>query len=73
MNNRERLIELMLAYRLERRELADLVRATRAQVDAWLLPAESRAHQPVPDMAIELLELKLAGRPATPPPGAGTA
>ena len=59
MNTRERLIELMLEYKLERREIADLVRVRRDLVDHWLLPHESNSHVEVPEMAIELLELKL--------------
>lgn len=63
MNNRDRLIDLMLEYKLERRELAEMVRVKRDLVDRWLLPPEAHGHEPVPDMAIELLELKLASRP----------
>ena len=59
MNNRERLIDIITQYNLDRREIADLVKAKRDTVDRWLLPTESAQHEPVPDMAIELLELKL--------------
>ena len=59
MNNRERLIDIITQYELDRREIADLVKVKREEVDHWLLPNESALHEPVPDMAIELLELKL--------------
>ena len=60
MNNREILITLMLEHQLERREIADLVSTDRDTVDRWLLTNESSRHLKVPDMAIELLQLKLA-------------
>jgi hypothetical protein len=63
MNTRERLIELMLEYKLERREIADLVKVRRETVDYWLLPHESKSHVEIPEMAIELLELKLGTKP----------
>ncbi len=66
MNNRDRLIDLMLEHKLERRELADLVHVKRQVIDAWLLPPEAHGHEPIPDMAIELLTLKLASRPPAP-------
>jgi hypothetical protein len=59
MNNRERLMELMTDHQLDRHEVSELVRVRRDTVDRWLLSNESRAHEEVPDMAIELLELKL--------------
>ncbi|MCB1746366.1 MAG: hypothetical protein H6977_01190 [Gammaproteobacteria bacterium] len=62
MNNRDQLIEMMADFKLERREVADLVRTDRATVDRWLLSAESGRHLEMPDMAIELLRLKLAAR-----------
>jgi orotate phosphoribosyltransferase-like protein len=60
MNNRETLITLMLDHGLERREIADLVSVDRDTVDRWLVSAESSKHLEIPDMAIELLALKLA-------------
>ena len=60
MNNRERLIDITTQYELDRRDVADLVKAKRDTVDRWLLPNESAQHEPVPDMAIELLELKIS-------------
>ena len=65
MNARERLIELMLEFKLERREIADLVKVKRETVDSWLLSHESKNHTEVPEMAIELLELKLGSKPET--------
>jgi hypothetical protein len=59
MNTRERLIELMTTHKLDRREVAELVRVKRDVVDHWLLPNESRNHEEPPEMAIELLEFKL--------------
>lgn len=59
MNNRDRLMEVMLEKELDRMELAEILLVKRDQIDHWLLPAESKNHQEVPDMAIELLEIKL--------------
>lgn len=67
MNNRERLIDLMLEHKLERREVAELVRVKRETVDHWLLPNEANSHEEVPEMAVELLELKLRMQPAGEP------
>ncbi len=65
MNNRDKLIDLMLAHKLERRDIAELVRVKPEQVDRWLLPGESPRHETIPEMAIELLELKLAATTST--------
>jgi hypothetical protein len=62
MNNREKLIDFMAEYQIDRREVADLVCTDRDTVDRWLLSRESSRHLEMPDMAIELLRLKLAGR-----------
>ena len=59
MNNRERLIDLITIHNLERRQIADLIKVKRDTVDRWLLPNEARHHEEVPEMAIELLELKI--------------
>jgi hypothetical protein len=59
MNNREKLMDLMVTHELDRREIADLVRVKREIVDRWLAPHESKHCEEIPDMAIELLELKL--------------
>lgn len=52
-------MEIMLEKELDRMEMAELLCVKRDQVDHWLLPHESRNHEDVPDMAIELLEIKL--------------
>lgn len=62
MNNRDRLITLITDYGLDRREVAELIKAKRDAVDHWLLPVDSKNHEEVPDMAIELLELKLGAK-----------
>ena len=64
MNNRESLISLMVDRHLERREIAELLKVQRETVDHWLLPTESPRTTEVPDMAIELLEIKLGVRTA---------
>ena len=45
---------------LERRDVATLLKVKQDEVDHWLASTESKNHQPMPDMAIELLELKIA-------------
>ena len=67
MNNRDRLIDLMSGYELDRREVAELVRVDRDTVDRWLLPPSANRRTDIPDMAIELLTLKLAARPQPAP------
>ena len=52
-------MEIMLDKELDRRELAELLKVKRDDVDHWLLSHESKNHREIPDMAIELLELKL--------------
>lgn len=59
MNNRELLIELITEHELDRTDVADMVKVKRETVDRWLLPNESAHHELVPDMAIELLNLKI--------------
>lgn len=59
MNNRDRLMEIMTDRKLDRMELAELLKVRRNEVDLWLLSNESKNHTEMPDMAIELLELKL--------------
>jgi len=71
MNNRERLITLITEYNLDRPDIAEMVRVRRETVDYWLLTTESKNHQEIPDMAIELLELKLGLKPLTPKTGGG--
>ena len=64
MNNRDTLIDLMVAHRLERRELAELLHVDRDTVDRWLLPHDAARWREVPAMAIELLGYKLRERAA---------
>lgn len=59
MNNREKLINLMIDHELERRELAELVLVDKQTVDNWLASPESARSREIPDMAIELLGFKL--------------
>lgn len=59
MNNRERLIEILTENELDRLQIAEMLKVKRDMVDRWLLPNEANSHEEVPDMAIELLELKL--------------
>ena len=59
MNNRDRLLELIDENKLDRTDLAEMLRVKLAVVNNWLLSGESRRHEEVPDMAIELLEIKL--------------
>jgi tRNA isopentenyl-2-thiomethyl-A-37 hydroxylase MiaE len=65
MNNRETLMTLMQEYALERREIAELLSVHREEVDHWLISSESTKHVEIPDMAIELLQLKLAAGKST--------
>lgn len=62
MNNRDRLIELISTHGLDRQEAAELLKVKRVTIDHWLLPGESSNHEDIPEMAIELLELKLRDR-----------
>ena len=58
MNNRDRLIEIMAERRLDRSELAQLLSVKKKDIDQWLLSNESKDHEEIPDMAIELLQYK---------------
>ncbi len=62
MNNRQRLIDLIAEYKLDRRDIAEMLKVRRETVDHWLYSGESRLHEEIPDMAIELLEYKLGAR-----------
>ena len=62
MNNRDTLIALMIDQKLERREIAAILQIDRETVDNWLLATESPRLREIPDMAIELLEIKLGLR-----------
>ena len=59
MNNRDILIDYMINHELERREVAELLLTDRDTIDRWLLSGESSRREEIPDMAIELLRLKL--------------
>lgn len=52
-------MDIMAERELDRLKISDLLKVKRAEVDYWLLSHESRNHKEIPDMAIELLELKL--------------
>ena len=59
MNNRDRLIEIITEHELERLDVAEMLKVRTSQIDHWLASNESKHHEEVPEMAIELLELKL--------------
>jgi len=63
---RERLIDLIVTHGLERRDVALMVAVDIGTVDRWLLPHDSPQHLEVPEMALQLIEYKLADRPRTP-------
>lgn len=60
MNNRERLMSIISDNNLERRYIAELLKVKPSEVDQWLLSNEAKNHREMPDMAIELLELKIS-------------
>jgi orotate phosphoribosyltransferase-like protein len=62
MNNRDRLIELLADHELERREVAELLKVKTDTVNHWLISHESHHYEDMPDMAIELLEIKLGAK-----------
>ena len=62
MNNRDRLIELLADHELERREVAELLKVKTDTVNHWLVSHESHHYEDMPDMAIELLEIKLGAK-----------
>ena len=49
----------MAERRLDRSELAQLLSVKKKDIDQWLLSNESKDHEEIPDMAIELLQYKL--------------
>lgn len=59
MNNREKLMGYMHTHQLDRLQVAQLVFTDLNTVERWLLSAEGTRHLEMPDMAIELLRLKL--------------
>ena len=60
MNNRERLMNIISENKMERRDVAELLKVKAEEVDHWLLPHDAKHHMEMPDMAIELLEIKVA-------------
>lgn len=64
MNNREKFLTLVFDNDLDRTEVAEMLKVHRDQVDHWMASPESAQHEDIPDMAIELLELKLKLREA---------
>ena len=64
MNNRDSLIEIMVTHKLERREIANLLNVERETVEHWLVPTESAKTLAIPDMAVELLQIKLGTKTA---------
>jgi len=62
MNNRDRLIDLISEHELDRTDLASMLKVKLETVNNWLASNESRHHEEVPEMAIELLELKLQNK-----------
>jgi len=69
MNNRDYLIEMISDNQLDRRDVAEMLKVRRETVDHWLLPNEAAQHEEAPDMAIELLRLKLKSRGQPHPDG----
>lgn len=59
MNNRDRLIDIMIENELDRLEIANLLKVKHDEVNKWLASVESKNCKEMPDMAIELLELKV--------------
>jgi transposase len=55
---RQRLLQLMEAHGLSPDDVAGMLSVSRHTVDAWAKPATSRSANPVPVMALELLERK---------------
>lgn len=62
MNNRDRLIELLSDHELERREVAEMLKVKAETINHWLASHESHNYEEMPDMAIELLEIKLGNK-----------
>lgn len=62
MNNRDKLIGLLADHNLERREVAELLSVKIETVNHWLASHESHNYEEMPDMAVELLEIKLQAK-----------
>ena len=52
-------MDLISEHKLERLDVAEMLKVKLDDIDHWLVSSESKHHQEAPDMAIELLELKL--------------
>jgi DNA-directed RNA polymerase specialized sigma24 family protein len=59
MNNRDQLKAIITEHGLKRREVADLCRVSLHTVNSWLSTDKSKARRACPDMAVELLRMKL--------------
>lgn len=59
LTNAELIRQVATEAGLSRARLAELCRVSPHTVDAWLKPTTSRSHCRPPDMAVELLYLKL--------------
>ncbi len=55
-------MELLSDHELERREVAELLKVKVDTVDHWLASHESHNYEDMPDMAMELLEIKLGAK-----------
>jgi hypothetical protein len=62
MNNRQRLIDLIAEFKLDILIIAEMLKVKRDTVDHWLMSTESKFNEEIPDMAIELPELKLGAK-----------
>ena len=73
MTNRERLLDILVERDMSRAEIAGLLHVDLDTVDRWVRNKESGTQQAIPDMAIELLEIKLGLKTVTPlqPPADG--
>lgn len=58
-SNSEALRGIISTHGLTRREVSKLTRKKKSTVDAWLAPADSDWHRPMPDSALRLLELEI--------------
>ena len=52
-------MSIIIDNNLERRDVAELLKVKQAEVNQWLLSNETKNQREIPDMAIELLELKI--------------
>ncbi len=66
MNNRDRLLDILVGRDMARSEVAQLLSVSLGTVNNWVMTKESGSQEAIPDMAIELLEIKLGIRDVTP-------